>query len=82
VDKHTLLSVNAEQLASTKWPAGPKVPGEFKKLVYDSKFTKPAEGMSFVNSPPSTFSGLTKQDFWGSGEGILFPLVPWKSHLT
>ena len=23
--------------------------GEFKKLVYESKFTKPAEGMSFVN---------------------------------
>ena len=26
------------------------MPGEFKKLVYDSKFTKRAEGMSFVNA--------------------------------
>ena len=41
--------------------------GEFTKLVYDSKFTKCAEGMSFVNPQPATFPGLGKQDFEGSG---------------
>ena len=38
-------------------------PVEFKKLVYDSKFTKLAEGMSFVNATPGAFPGLGEQDF-------------------
>ena len=39
------------------------VPGEFKKLVYESTFRKRAEGMSFVNakrelgSPPKYHAG-------------------------
>ena len=39
---------------------------EFKKLVYDSKFTKQPEGMSFVNSkqepgsPPKYHADSTK----------------------
>ena len=35
---------------------------EFKKLVYQSKFTKCAEGMSFVNSPNTLFC----TSFWYS----------------
>ena len=39
--------------SSSSSPGGQLAPigqGEFKKLVYDSKFTKRAVGMSFVNS--------------------------------
>ena len=37
-----------------------------KKLVYDSKFTKLENEMSFVNSKPGAFPGLGKQDFGSS----------------
>jgi hypothetical protein len=36
---------------------------EFKKRIYDSTFTKRAEGMSFVNSKPAAFKGLGKPCF-------------------
>lgn len=45
-----LVFLNAWQLASAKCQQAPIRQGEFKKLVYDSKFTKLAKGMSFVNS--------------------------------
>ncbi len=47
--------------------------GEFKKLVYESTFTKLAGGMSFVNSKPDAFPGLGKQDFRGRGEVQIVP---------
>ena len=47
---NTLPFVNAWQQLGTRWPVCPIGQGEFTKLVYDSKFTKLAEGMSFVNS--------------------------------
>jgi hypothetical protein len=48
--------------------------GEFKKPVYDSKFTKLENEMSFVNSNPCAFLGLGEQGFESSmtakaGEG-------------
>jgi len=63
-----LLSVNTWQLPGTRCSWAIAGSGEFEKPVYDSTFTKLAEGMSFVNSQPATFPGLGKQDFAGSGE--------------
>ena len=42
--------LNREQLLGTRCQQAAAGHGEFKKPVYDSKFTKRAEGMSFVNS--------------------------------
>ena len=53
-----LLSVNAWELAGTKCQQAAAGPGEFKKLVYDSTFTKRAEEKSFVNAPLA-LSGAT-----------------------
>ena len=50
------------------------MPGEFTKLVYDSKFKKCTEEMSFVNSKPRAFPGQSKQDFGGSRE---IPTARW-----
>ena len=61
--------LNCEQLLRTRCHQAAAVPGEFKKLVYDSKFTKLENEMSFVNSKPGAFPGLGKQDF-GSSNGL------------
>lgn len=45
-----LLSLNTWQLPGTRCQQAIAAPGEFKKPVYESKFTKRAEEMSFVNS--------------------------------
>ena len=45
-----LRSANAQQLASTRCQQAAVWSEEFTKLVYESKFTKPAKGMSFVNA--------------------------------
>ena len=45
-----LLSRNARQLAGAKCQQAAVARDKFKKPVYDSKFTKCAERMSFVNS--------------------------------
>jgi hypothetical protein len=44
--------------ARDKGPTGNSGLSEFKKLVYDSKFTKCAEEMSFVNAIFPPFVGL------------------------
>lgn len=64
----TLLSVNGRNQPGTRCQWAPAGQGEFKKPVYESKFTKCPKGMSFVNSKPGTLPGLGKQDFKGSGE--------------
>jgi hypothetical protein len=46
----TLLSLNDQQLARTRYQLAIAGLEEFKKPVYDSKFTKLKGGMSFVNS--------------------------------
>ena len=60
--------MNPWQLASTRCQQAAAALGEFKKLVYDSKFTKLVKWMSFINSKRAAFPGLAKQDFGGSGE--------------
>lgn len=45
--------MNVCQLASAKCQQAAAGLGEFKKLVYESKFTKYSEGTSFVNFEPS-----------------------------
>ncbi len=67
-DSDSLFWVNPSQLPGTKCQQAAVARGEFTKPVYESKFTKLAEGMSFVNSEPDAFPGLAKQDFGGSGE--------------
>jgi hypothetical protein len=49
VIKITLLSVNDWQLAGARCQQATVARDEFKKPVYESKFTKRAEGMSFIN---------------------------------
>ena len=68
-----LLSMNTWQLPGTRCSWAIAGLGKFTKLVYESKFRKRAEGMSFVNLKPATFSGLGKQDFEGSGEVQIVP---------
>ena len=48
-----LLSVNTWQLAGAKCQQATVARGEFTKPVYESTFTKRAEGMSFVNFKPA-----------------------------
>ena len=50
-----LLSVNRSQLPIIRCRRAAVKPGEFTKRVYDSKFTKRAERISFVNSPRGWF---------------------------
>ena len=51
VNAETFLSLNHAPLLGTGCAPTPAAPSEFKKLVYESKFTKCPLGMSFVNSP-------------------------------
>jgi hypothetical protein len=50
INTRTLFSVNGWLLAETRCPWATARLDEFKKVVYDSKFTKSTEGMSFANS--------------------------------
>ena len=52
--------MNPLQLLGTRCQLAPIGQGEFTKLVYESKFTKPAEGMSFANLKPAVFLGIGK----------------------
>ena len=57
-------------------------PGEFKKLVYDSTFTKLEKEMRFLNAKPGAFPGLGKQDFGGSREVPILRLLSGFRPLT
>jgi len=56
-DKEALLSINTWQLPDTRCSQAIAAPGEFKKPVYESKFTKRAEETSFVNSERGVYYG-------------------------
>jgi hypothetical protein len=68
-----LLFLNSWQLASIRFQRAAAGPGEFTKPIYEPKFTKMAEGMSFVNPEPDASTRRSKQDFRGSGEVQLLP---------
>ena len=53
VDIKSLLWVNPSQQPGTRCQWAAAAPGEFKKLVYESKFRKRENQMSFVNCQTS-----------------------------